>query len=341
MKMFTRRGKARRFLIIIGIVWSWMFLLQGIDLGEAANPDYPTKPITFIIAYGAGGTTDTAARALTEAASKYLGQSIIPVNKPGGASTIGAMAVMNAKPDGYTLGTANASSVLIMPHTEESPYKDLSGFELILNYGKFIFPLMVRSDAPWKTWKEFIEWARQNPRAAKIGMTSARSMNPQGIAMWKAEQKEKVEFTYLAFKGSGETLTAILGGHVSLYACSLDSSGVSYLREGKLRILAYLGADKIPGHENFPSFPELYGVAPPSFFGVWGPKGIPEYVLEKLDDAFAKAVKDPSFVDVMNRMYTPVHYMNRAEVNRYVREEYPKVGEIVKILRAEGAKEKN
>ena len=74
--------------------------------------------------------------------------------------------------------------------------------------------------------------------------------------------------------------------------------------------------------------------------GVWGPKGIPEYVLEKLDDAFAKAVKEPYFINVMNRMYTPVVYMNRAEVNRYVREEFPKVGEIMKILRAEEAKGK-
>ena len=126
------------------------------------------------------------ARALVEATSKYLGnRSFLSINLVLEV-LVSAMAVMNAKPDGYTLGTNAGSTVLIMPHTEECPYKDLSGFTLIMNYGKYIFPLIVRSDAPWKTWKEFIEWARQNPRAAKIGINlGLKSMTPMGITLWQ------------------------------------------------------------------------------------------------------------------------------------------------------------
>jgi len=191
------RRKTGVYLFAVGILGLWVSLFQSIDLAEAKDPDYPTKPITFYIQVVAGGTTDTASRAIIEAASKYLGQPFIPINKPGAGGAIAAMAVMNAKPDGYTLGVNVGSSTLIMPHSEECPYRDLSGFTLIMNFGRFNWPLFVRGDAPWKTWKELVEWARQNPRGVKAGITSARSMAPTGIAVWKAEQKEQVGFSYL------------------------------------------------------------------------------------------------------------------------------------------------
>jgi tripartite-type tricarboxylate transporter receptor subunit TctC len=113
---------------------------------------------------------------------------------------------------------------------------------------------------------------------------------------------------------------------------------VPYIKEGKLRVLSYLGKDKVPGYEDVPSLYELYGFAIPNLLGIFGPKGLPDYVLKKLDDAFAKAVKDSDFVSVMNRMYTPIVYMDRTQMNKYIEETLPKVGEIMKILKAEEAK---
>jgi tripartite-type tricarboxylate transporter receptor subunit TctC len=250
------------------------------------------------------------------------------------------MAVMNAKPDGYTLGAFVGTHVLVLPHMEDCPYRDLSGFSLIMNYMNYVLPVITRGDAPYKTWKEFIEWTRQNPRAVKMAFPSPRSQCPQGVAMWQVEQKERVEFTYIVFPGSAEALSAILGGHITAEVMSLYPTKMQYIKEGKLRILAYVTKDKIPGYEDIPSLQELYGIVAPTFTGVWGPKGLPNYVLEKLDDAFAKGVKDPNFIDVTKRMSTPIVYKNRAEVNREVSEAYPKVGAMIKILRAEEAKEK-
>ena len=102
-RRYVMKKKVGR-IFVIGIVLSWMFVFQGIDLAEAKDPDYPTKPITFYIGYSAGGTTDVSARAITEATSKYLGQPIIPINKPGAGGALGSMAVMNAKPDGTLWG---------------------------------------------------------------------------------------------------------------------------------------------------------------------------------------------------------------------------------------------
>ena len=331
------KEKTSMIMLSIGV---WIFLFFSPDLVKAKDPDYPTKPITFYIPYAAGGSTDVAVRPLLEAVGKHLGQPIIPVSKPGGSATIGAMAVMNAKPDGYTLGAHAGAHIYTLPHMEECPYKDLSGFTFIMNYGKYIFPIIVRSDAPFKTWKEFIQWARQNPRAAKTGLVGGKVQTPQGWAMWEVEQKEKVEFAYIVFKSSTESLSALLGGHTNLDATACSPSSMEYVKQGKLRILVYVTKEKAPGYEDIPSLQELYGIAATTYMGVWGPKGLPNYALQRLDEAFAKGVKDPHFIDVMNRMYTPVVYMSRAELNRDVNEMFQKGAKMLKILRAEETKEK-
>jgi tripartite-type tricarboxylate transporter receptor subunit TctC len=332
--------KNRRNSIMITVIGLWVFLFQTIGLAVAKDPDYPTRPITFYIQYGPGGASDIISRAFMGSAAKFLGQPVTPVNKPGASGAIAATAVMNAKPDGYTLGMVATSNAFVAPFSEEAPYKDLSGFTMIVNFGYYVYPLMVKSDAPWKTWNEFIEWAKKNPRAAKIGNTGPRSVTAQGLVLWQVEKREQVEFTYITFKSSAEVLNAILGGHVNMFANVVDPQTVPYIKEGKLRILSYGGSEKVPGYENIPSFQELYGFTIPNLMGVCGPKGLPDYVLKKLDDAFAKAVKEPEFIHMMSRMYTPIVYMDRGKTNQHVDETFHKVGEIMKVLKAEEAKEK-
>ncbi len=334
------KKEVKRILVIIGFIGLWVSLFHPLDLAVAKDPDYPTKPINYYIAFGVGGTTDLTSRAFGDAVSKYIGQPFIHINKPGAGGTLTAMAVMSAKPDGYSLGICSPSNVFVAPFSDESPYKDLSGFTFIGNFGNYVYPLMVRTDAPWKTWKEFMEWVKKNPRAAKIAITGARAVASQGLVLWQVEKKEQVEFTYVPMKSSAEILSATLGGHVTMYGSTVDPSTVPYLKEGKLRILSYLGKDKVPGYEDVPSLYELYGVSIPNLLGVFGPKGLPDYVLKKLEDAFAKAIKDPDFVSVMTRMYTPIIYMDRTQMNKYVDETYPKCGEIMKLLKAEDAKAK-
>lgn len=248
---------------------------------------------------------------------------------------------MNAKPDGYTLGSCTSSAMYVMPHAAECPYKDLSGFTFIVNFSSHVLPVIVRSDAPFKTWKEFINWAKQKPkRAAKIGAPGGRSQNPNAMVLWEVEQKEQLEFGIVVFPGSGESLSALLGGHIDMDVTGLTSQVVPHIKEGKLRILAYESKGKLPGYEEFPSFYELYGIEFSTPMGIWGPKGLPNYVLEKLEDAFAKGVKDPNYINVMSRLYYPIVYMNTAEFNKEVNEAFPKYGQRLKTLRAEEAKVK-
>ena len=323
-----------------GVMLLLTILFQDVDLAGARDPDYPTRPITLYIQFGAGGTADIAARGFADAFGKYLGQPIIPVNKPGAGGTHAAMAVMTAKPDGYTLGVVAASNAFVAPFSGEAPYKDLTGFTMVGNFGHYTYVLMVRDDAPWKTWKEFIEWSRKNPRGAKIGNVGAKLSTSLGLITGQVEKREQVEFTNIAFKSNAEILTALLGGHINAYVSPTDALTIPYIKEGKIRILAYLGTKKLAGYENIPSTQELYGFSIPNLLGIFGPKDLPDYVLKKLDDAFPKTVKDPDFVSVMNRMHMPIDYMDRGRMSIYVEETFPKVGEIMKMLKEEEAKQK-
>lgn len=333
-----KKAVKKILVIIMGVIGLCFFLFPSGDLAMAKDPDYPTKPITCYISFGAGGTTDLTSRAFIGAAGKYLGQPFIPVNRAGAGGTHTAMAVLTAKPDGYTIGTITASSAFMAPFWEETPYKDLSGFTMLVNFGFYSYPLLVRADAPWKNWQEFIEWARKNPRAAKISLTGAKSTASQALVLCQVEKQEKVEFAYIVFKGSAEVFSALLGGHITMYTSSADAACMEYIKEGKLRILSYLGSEKLPGYENIPSTQDMYGASIPNILGLFGPKGLPDYVLKKLDVAFAKAVKDPDFVNFMNRAVTPVVYMDRFQLQKHVEETFPKVREIVKVLQAEEAK---
>jgi tripartite-type tricarboxylate transporter receptor subunit TctC len=331
--------KLRGIVGIVGILGSLIFLLQGVDSFGAAT-EFPTKPITYYISYQAGGATDILVRGLTDAAGKFLGQPFVVVNKPGGGALLGSVAVLNSKPDGYTLGSFAGTQALIAPHTPECPYKDLNGFSFVVNYGRWVFPVIVKGDAPFKNWKEFVDWARKNPRDAKATIPGSKSQTPQGIALWEMAQKEGIELTYITTKGTPEQITGILGGHMTLSATVMDATILQYVNEGKLRFLAFQGKDKVPGFENVPSFYELYGIESIGYVGIWGPKGIPDPILDKLEDALTKGMKDPTFVGLMKQMSLPVVYMNRRQLDKEIREMFPKAGRAVQTLMAEEAKEK-
>ena len=125
-----------------------------------------------------------------------------------------------------------------------------------------------------------------------------------------------------------------------MYAGAFDVTSAPFVKEGKMRILLYWGSEKAKGYEDVLSVKELYGLINPNLLGAFGPKNLPEYVLKKLDDAFAKAAKDPNFVSVMERMYMPVDYMDRAQIEKFVKEMLPEVGRIMEGLKAEEAEQK-
>lgn len=333
----STRQRGNKHGLGLGIVCLLTYFCFATD-GIAKDQEYPTRPIEFIIGYGAGGPTDISARALCEIASRHLPQPIIAVNKPGASGVIGTAIIKEAKPDGYRIGALSRSPAFIAPLTQKVSYDTLTDFTPIAHYGHYLDPVLVRSDKPWMTWKELIEWGRKHPGETKVGMGGPKYNQVQGIILGRIELIENVKLTYVPFKSSLEALTALIGGNVDMFAVTMDAATWDYINTGRVRILSYLGKSKLPGYENIASSEEIYGLSVCNLLGVVGPKGLPPYVTKKLEEVFAKAIKDPYFIDVMKKMDTAVVYMTGEEMGRYIEKTYSEQMEMVELLRKEEAK---
>src|SRR5512135_1565311 len=205
MQMGTRNKMVFWAMASIGIV----SILNG-GPGPAFAPEkYPTKPITLLIGYPAGGSVDICARPFTSAAGKILGQPFIILNKPGGGSSVAMAILKNEKPDGYTIGLLISGAVMGQ-HLRAVPYDTAKDFTPIMQYGVYLYGLVVRSDSPWKTFKEFIDYAKNNP--GKIRYSTGGSGTPQHLVMERLALKEKIKWTHIPFQGNGPAVTALLGG---------------------------------------------------------------------------------------------------------------------------------
>jgi tripartite-type tricarboxylate transporter receptor subunit TctC len=308
-------------------------------VAKATDPEYPTRPIEVVVTYGAGGTTDVTFRALCEAANKYLPQPFIVINKTGASGVIGTTYIKNAKPDGYTIGSLTMSAAFVVPFNQDTPYDTVKDFTPIIHVAGYVHPLLVMEDKPWKTLKELVESARKNPGGIKVGIGGSKYTQVEGILVGRIEMKENIKFTYIPFpSGSKETMTALLGGHVDVYAVTLDNVSKDYIDMGKARILAYISKNKIPEYDKILSTQEIYGFSVSNLMGMVGPKGLPLYVRKKLEDAFTKGMKDPSFVSIMKKMETSIIYMTGEEMAKYIEKTYKEQGEVMKQMKAEELK---
>jgi len=198
---------------------------------------YPTRPVTFIVPFPPGGSTDLGYRLLTKETEKHLGQPIVVVNKPGGGGTVGVSAIATAKPDGYTIGqTPSGGFLAIMPHMEKIPYHPIKDLKYIMQFAELNFAVLVKADSPFKSFKDLITFARQNPKKLTYGTNAPNSIS--NLIMEQVAKKEGVQLTHIPFKGSAEYQTALLGGHVLF---TIGEFNYSYLEGGQARVLLFLG----------------------------------------------------------------------------------------------------
>jgi len=282
-KFFSLSG---RFVLVSSL---FFILFSGTI---TAAEQYPVKPLTLLIPWAAGGGTDLIARALSEPTSKSLGQPIIVVNKPGGGTTIALVQLMNAKPDGYTIGYITGSGIM-MPHLQSVPYDVNRDFVPIIRFIEFgTLGIVVRSDSPWKSLNELIEYARANP--GKVKYTTPAVGNPNHIAMESLAKEAGVKWVHVPSKSSADILSGVLGGHLDVAATSPDWK--PHVLAGKMRLLATLGQKRSGTFLETPTVMELgYKTYAPSFGGLVGPKGLPQPIAEKLHNIFKESMNDANF----------------------------------------------
>ncbi len=280
---------------------------------SAIAADYPTKPIQLLIPFGAGGSADSMGRMIAKAAEQYLGQPVVAVNKPGAGGGIMLTALKDARPDGYTIGWGS-TGILTVTNIGNVPFMH-DVFTHVARIGYSAMPIVVRADAPWKTFQEFVDYAKQNPDKVKIGNAgtgSATHLTP--IFMEKALG---VKFIHVPL-GAERRVPSLLGGEVDA-VCSPLPEIVAQVEAGKARILAVPSEERDPGYPDVPTMKELgYNVVLELFRGISVPKATPADVVKKLEEAFKKASEDPDFVAYCKKNSFNVSFMGQEAFNKYV-----------------------
>jgi len=303
--------KIRFPLYILSVLLIWGFSLP-------AQAEFPDRPITLVVNYTAGGGADNSCRAMAKKAEKFLGQPIMVVNKVGGAGTVGVGAVAAAKPDGYTIGALSFAPLTMVPHTVELPYNPLKDFDYIMGYGEYMYGIAARTDSPFKTLKDLVQYAKANPGKVKFSTSGIALPNTFGmIQLSKAEGG--IQWEPVVFKGAPEAVTACLGGHVDLVSQN-PADVVPYIKAGRLRLLVSFADRRWEWVPDVPTLRELgynFDVIG-SWLALGTAKGVPKPVLDKLRDAFKKSLDDPAFLEIMKNLYIPVAYRTPEEYQKMV-----------------------
>lgn len=311
------------FMVVLLVTTVW--IPNGVS--EEA---YPSKPITVVVPWGAGGMSDLITRAICKAAEKELGQSIVVVNKDGAGGTIGINYVLKSRPDGYILGAPVSSFYLNHPHLRKQPYDPLNDSIDITTIFKYNFGIAVRSNAPWKTYEEIVRYAKNNP--GKFSYAIAGVGTTQHIAMERMAIKEGIKWTAIPFKSGAEAVVACLGGHTDAVVQG-SSDVIPHLQAGSMKLLLTLDDRRWPTEPNIPSIMEKgFDFFAMSFNGLNAPKGVPEPIIKKIETAFNKAKTDHNFVELCNKSYVEVGNLNGREYSNLWRKYYEPMGKVIKAL---------
>ena len=303
----------RRFLFA-GLAMA-LFLWAALPVAAA---EFPSKPVNLIVPWAPGGSTDVCLRVLAETTGKYLGQPVVVDNKPGGGGTVGgATMAATAKPDGYTVAQIPIS-VIRYPYMMKVNWDTLKDFTYIIHLTGYTFGVVVKADAPWKTWNEFIAYAKANP--GKVTYATPGAGTSLHITMETIAMKQGIKWIQVPMKGGGETTPAVLGGHVTATA---DSTGwAPQVDAGELRLLVTWGNQRTKKWPNVPTLKELgYGIVSNSPFGIAGPKGMDPKVVKILHDAFKKGMEDPAFQKVLAQFDMEPFYKNSEDYAKFVQEQ--------------------
>jgi tripartite-type tricarboxylate transporter receptor subunit TctC len=293
----------------------------------AAMAQYPDKTITMYCCFSPGGTVDTSIRALTAGAEQILGQNIVIVTKDGGSGTVGLAVLAGDKPDGYTLAAGTSTGIMRIPLTRKVTYKPLSGFTFIYAYSAAASGLMVRPDSPFKTFKDLVEYARQNPNKVTYSTTGAGS--PMHLIMELIARKEKIKWIHVPFKGTAPAETAAIGGQVD----AVSAGDMHNALNGQLRPLLMHTKDRYDRLPDVPTTLELgYDYYNDTLFSVFGPPGMDPAVVKKLEDAFEKAQEMPPWKKWQDAFGMVTVKMRSAEYTRFLEEAWDREVRIQKEL---------
>lgn len=324
--MREKMGFIKRCLVLTLVgVFCLMISFQGL----AAAQKFPEKPIKVLVGFSPGGTVDLGTRMLGSLMSEDLGQPVVVVNKPGAASTIALAEVAASSPDGYTLASFPILAVTLTPFFVKIKYDPLTGFEPLMSPWGFPYAICVRQDAPYKSFKDLIEFARKNP--GELSVSTPGAGTPQHVAFEWISKAEKIQYKHVPYPGGLPAATALLGGHVTVNFGS--GSHLPFLDSGQFRMLATYSPAREPKYPDVPTLTELgYDVPASRAQVIAAPKGVPEPVMKILENSFNKAAKHDAFKGFLKQVLLAPEYKNKEETKALVAAEYKSWEELVSKL---------
>lgn len=319
----------RRFAL--GSIASAVVLGAGLLGGTSALAQaYPTKPVTIIVPFAAGGTTDILARIIGQALTAELGQSVVVDNRAGAGGNFGGQAAAKAAPDGHTLfmGTVgthaiNASLYKKMPF---DPVKDFAPLTRVANVPNL---LVANPAQPYKSVKDLIAYAKANPGKVNFGSSGNGSSIHLSGELFKS--LAKVDMQHVPYKGSAPAVTDLLGNQIGIMFDNMPSA-IQHVRSGKLVPLAVTTAKRSPELPNVPTIAEagVPGYEATSWFGMFAPAGTPAPVLAKLNAAIVKVLAQPDVKKKINEQGAEVYSETPEQFAAFIQAESVKWGKVVK-----------
>jgi len=309
-----KAGKAK------STVFLFLFVIIATPfLANNAQSEYPERNITIMVGMEAGGLTDIITRALIIGASRSLKQPIVIENRGGGGGSVAAGVVSTASPDGYTLAAIQNNTVVDFALMNKVPYKPLRSFTPITAFAwSEHTALLVSKDAPWKSFEEFIRYAKQNP--GKIKWSVSGFGTGMHVAMEVIAHRDSIKWVAIPHKGGPGARTALLGKHVD--ACSYGSDWPAFV-PAQLDVLATHGKSRSPHSPNVPTLKELgYNFTSENYHSIVGPAGIPPEVVAKLEAAFVAGMETPEFKATRERLYLSAVYYNSKDYTRSIEERW-------------------
>jgi tripartite-type tricarboxylate transporter receptor subunit TctC len=312
--------RKQRLSGLFTVITYFLFLSAIIASPGATWAEYPERPVILSVGFPPGGTIDVVARALTTASIPALGQRIVVENKPGGSGTVVLSVLANTKPDGYTLAAVTSDALVGAPLMQKVPFKPLKSFTPIIGHSSSQHTaLIVKTDAPWKSFDEFLVYAKKNP--GRVKYSTAGVGTPMHVAMECIAHKEGIKWVHVPYNGQAPARTAVMGGHVD--ACSSGADWVFFAQSGDVRALVTYGHKRSPYSPNIPTLQEIgYDFVSDSIHLILGPAGLPPEVVQKLEAAFIKGTESVEVKMVQERINaTPVLFTSK-EYERYVKEQW-------------------